>query len=350
LGKIKQSLGVLAAAALAVTGVSAGVASAATHPNVGTKAAWQAAISHVQQPGNGCYHASYPALQWHAVKCVAAPRLPLAPTPYRSGNHANPATVGDGHDYSAKVTGLISKAVGTFTHVSSNITEKGAPGGTGGEVANGFSLQLNSQFFTGSPACAGASNPADCQAWQQFVYTYNTASSGDIFMQYWLIDYNATCPAGWFTYSTDCYTNSAAATVKTITAKELATLKLTATAKSGGSDGTSLSIGTGAATSVTGKDTKVDLAKFWNTTEWGVFGDGGGSEAHFGTDNTLEAQTALTDSAGAKAPTCILQGYTGETSNLKLAHTAALGSQPSPTMGSLQTDGTSGTASCAVAA
>ena len=42
--------------------------------------------------------------------------------------------------------------------------------------------------------------------------------------------------------------------------------------------------------------------------------------------------------------------FTVEGNALKLAKTAAIGSQPSPTMASKQTDGTPGTASCAVAA
>jgi hypothetical protein len=41
----------------------------------------------------------------------------------------------------------------------------------------------------------------------------------------------------------------------------------------------SLSVGSGTATSVTNSDTEVDLASYWNTTEWGVYGDGGGTEA-----------------------------------------------------------------------
>ncbi|HEX4063560.1 MAG TPA: hypothetical protein VHY58_21305 [Streptosporangiaceae bacterium] len=347
--RIKRSLGVLAAAVLAVAGVSAGSASAATPPVATTKAAWQADISHVQAPGSGCYRAAFPTLAWHAVACVAAPKVPLVPAPSRSAKHAGPQTVGDGHDYSAVVTGLISKATGTFKSVSSNITEKGAVGGTGPQVANSFSLQLNTQFISGSPACSGAGTPSNCQAWQQFVYTYQTKSTSYIFMQYWLIDYDATCPSGWMAFSSDCYTNSNANTVKTVTAKQLATVQLSGTAKTGGKDAVSLSVGSGQATMVTGKDTKIHLAKFWNTTEWGVYGDGGGSGATFGASNSLRAQTALTATSGAKAPKCVLEGFTGETNNLKLAKTAAIGSQPSPTMASKQTDGTAGTASCAVA-
>ena len=76
--KIKRSLGVLAAMALVATSVTSGSALAGTQPTAKTKAQWRAAIARVQQPGTGCYHASYPALQWRAVKCVAAPKVPLA--------------------------------------------------------------------------------------------------------------------------------------------------------------------------------------------------------------------------------------------------------------------------------
>jgi hypothetical protein len=345
LRRIKRSLGVLAATVIAATSVGVGTASAATGPAVRTKGEWQAAMAHVQQPGAGCFTASYPALQWHAVRCVAAPNIPLVP---HGARQAGPATVGDGTDYSAQVSGLLTKAVGTFKDVSSGITVKGQVGGSGGEVANAVSLQLNSQFFTGSPACSGSSDPSDCQAWQQFVYTYQNKTISYIFMQYWLINYNATCPSGWFTYSTDCYTNSAAREVTTLTAAQLGTTKLVATAKSGGNDAVSLSVGGGKANLVSGKDTKVDLATFWNTTEWGVYGDGGGSGATFSANASLEAQTSLTGTSHS-APTCVKEGFTGETNNLTLAKTPALGSEPTPTIASKQTDGTAGTASCAVA-
>ena len=347
--RIRQSFGVLALLALAAASVGAGSAAAATQGSIRTKAQWQAAIAHVRQPGKGCYHAAYPALQWHAVTCTAAPRFPLAPARSAgSATRGGPMTVGNGHDYSAVVTGLISQAVGTFNNVSAGITERGKVGNAGLRVANAYSLQLNTQFFSGSPACSGSSNPANCLAWQQFVYTYQNHTTGYVYMQYWLINYNATCPAGWFTYSTDCYTNSSAATTPggPLTAADLATLKLTATAVSGGNDGVSLSVGGGTATAVTNSDSEIDLASSWNTTEWGVFGDGGGGEAYFGTNTTLEPQTVLTDGLHV-APRCVREGFTAETNNLKLTTTPALGTVPSPTMASEQTNGTSTTASCA---
>ena len=349
-----RKLALLVAAGGALVGLAlfpAAVAQAASSPAAVSvaKAHWQAAIAHVPERGSGCYQASYPALSWHAVACVAAPEIPLAPAKsHASAAHAGPETVGDGTDYSAVVSGLISKAVGTFTNVSSNISEKGAVDGEGSKVSNSFSLQLNSQFFSGSPACSGATVPADCQAWQQFVYAYNGGGTGDVFMQYWLIDYNASCPSGWYSYSPDCYTNSNATEISGITAAELASTDLTASAVSGGNDAVTVSV-SGTATTITGADSMVDLASYWNTTEWGVYGDGGGSAATFGSSNTLETQTALT-STSSSAPSCVEEGFTGETNNLKLSATPALGTESSPTMASEQTDGTAGTASCAVAA
>jgi hypothetical protein len=334
--------------ALVAASVSVGSASAATQGSVKTKAQWQVAIAQVPEPGTGCYHASYPVLRWHAVKCVAAPKFPLAPAlPAGSARRGPATTVGNGKDYSAKVSGRISKATGSFHNVSKNISEKGIDPGTGSTVPNAFSLQLNTEFISGSPACSGSGNPANCQAWQQFVYAYQSGT-GFIFMQYWLINYNAACPSGWIPFSSDCYTNGSSSTVSPLTAKQLATTKLSGSAVSGGNDKVTLSVGSGQATAVSNSDNKIHLAKFWNTTEWGVYGDGGGSAAIFGSNTTLEAQTALT-ATSSSAPSCVKEGFTAETNNLKLAKTPALGSEPSPTMASKQTNGTSGTASCAVA-
>jgi hypothetical protein len=349
LRKLGQCLAAIALTALVAASVSVGPASAATQRTVKTKAQWQAAIANVSAPGTGCYHASYPVLRWHAVKCVAAPKFPLAPAlPAGSALRGPAATVGNGTDYSAKVSGRISKATGSFHNVSKNITEKGKVGNTGSNIPNAFSLQLNTEFISGSPACSGSGNPANCQAWQQFVYAFESGT-GLVFMQYWLINYNATCPSGWMAFSSDCYTNSNASTLSPVTAKQLATLKLSGSAASGGNDKVSLSVGSGQAAAVSNSDNKIHLAKFWNTTEWGVYGDGGGGEAIFGSNTTLEAQTALT-ATSSSAPSCVREGFTAETNNLKLAKTPALGSEPSPTLASKQTNGSAGTASCAVKA
>jgi hypothetical protein len=361
-GRARRLVVVLAAAVLplggawiALAGAPGAQAAAGSGPaSALTKVQWQAAIAKVTEPGKGCYNASYPALRWHAVKCTVAPKWPLAPAPTpRPATHGAPTTVGNAVDYSAQTSGLISRATGTFQDVSRGITEKGQFDDSGPRIANAFSLQLNTQFFSNSPACAGSGDPSACLGWQQFVYAYESGT-GFVFMQYWLIDYDATCPAGWNTYSvppsTDCYTNSSANTLSSpLTAKDLARVKLSASANSGGNDELSLSVGSGTATLVTESDSMVDLAAFWNTTEWGVFGDAGGGEAFFGARTTLEPTTTLTTTSSS-APECVEEGFTGETNNLTLTSTPALGNEPSPTIASRQTNGSTRNQSCAAAA
>jgi hypothetical protein len=356
---MRRRAAVLAAAGLVASGlvaaglvasVGVGSASAAAHPAVMTKTRWQAAIARVQGPGIGCYRASYPALRWHAVRCGSTRLIPLAPARRAvSARHAAPTVVGNHHDYSAKVGGLISRATGTFKDVSRGITERGGAGSPGASKPNIFSLQLNSQFFAGSPACSGSSHPARCRAWQQFVYD-DGLPAPQFYIQYWLLGHGPNCPPGWDKFPPDCYRDSAQVLdlPSRITARELATVRLSASAKAGGKDEESLSTGSGHAYLVTANDSVVDLARFWNTTEWGVFGGGGGQEAYFGPGTTLQAQTALTDT-GSRAPVCVREGFTEETNNLKLAATPALGRKASPTMASRQTNGTSGTASCVTA-
>jgi hypothetical protein len=280
----------------------------------------------------------------------------MVPRPLlRSARYAGPALVGGDTDYSAQVAGLISQATGTFQDVSPSITEQGYVGGNDTLTANAFTLQLNSQPFFGSPACDGSSDPSSCQAWQQFVYGYDQCSNDTtcIFMQYWLIDYDATCPSGWISAAPEepgnCFINSNAAKVSVLTASELASVQLTGSALLGGGDGVSLSTDSGPATLVTGSDSVVDLAPHWNTTEWGVYGDADGNEAYFGAGTTLQAQTALISTSSA-APSCVAEGFTGETNNLTLTSTPALSGGSSPTIASRQTDGTAGTANCSTTA
>ena len=337
----------------AAVGVAAAPASTGVEQHVTTKAHWQKAIAGDSERGSGCYQTSYPSLAWRPTECVAAPKVLLEPRSFRTpAKHAEPETVGDGTDYSAQVSGLISQATGTFTDVSSNISEAGSVDGSSTSSPNSFTLQLNSQFFAGSPACSGSSDPADCTAWEQFVYNYNGGGTGTLFMQYWVLDYNgAACPSGWTGLSSNyyCYVSSQGTVVNALTAADLATVSFTGSAVSGGNDAVTMSVASGQATTVTAPDSVVDLASFWNTSEWGVYGDADGSEAFFGADNTLEAVTTLT-STSSSAPSCVQEGFTGETNNLDLTATPALGTESSPTMASTQTSGSTSSASCAAAA
>lgn len=334
----------LALGALAVAGSEPALASAPQQAL--TPAQWQQAIAQPQGLSAGCYQVSYPSVAWSGVPCTAAPGIPLAPAAAPKGDASPALTVGDGNDDSAVVTGKISSATGSFADVSPTLTEKGTYGGEGPEIKTTYSLQLNSQFFKGSTACAPSPDPT-CQAWQQFVYSSYT---NEVFMQYWLITYDTLCPAGWNTYFPDCYTTSSATTFPTgtISAPELASTTLTGTAAKGGSDGVTLTSGSHAVL-VKNTDKTVDLATHWNTAEFNVFGDGGGTEAYFGAKSTLEAQTSVTDGSSA-APACVDEGFTAEKNNLSFTTTPALGTQASPTIAFLQTDRKATTASCATAA
>ena len=291
--------------------------------------------------GRGCYQASYPSLQWQATPCLVAPNVPLAPHVPTPGG---PLTVGNGSDYSAEMSGTISKATGTFNDVSSKLTEKGQVGGTGSQVTNAFSLQLNSQFFS-TPVCSGSADPSYCLGWQQFVYAFHySGKTNMVFMQYWLLYWDTTCPAGWSTDVTGgyifCYTNSPASTYPTLPAKDLGEMTFVGQATSGGNDQVTLTnTSTDRASTVSNADSKLDLASAWNTTEWGAFGDAGGGQANFGAKATLEPQTTLAGTSSS-APTCEMNGFTGETNNLKFTDTPAITSASSPTMVSKQTDGT----------
>jgi len=263
---------------------------------------WREAISQTDVPAEGCFQASYPSLAWNQTECVVAPNIPYRP---KSGHLRQ--TVGDGNDFAAEVTsGLISKTVGSFHKVKGVTSETGIGG------ANDYSLQLNSNFMN-TAACDGAKVPANCLAWEQFVYS----SGNDVaFMQYWLIFWDNTCPKGWFRYSTDCYTNSNGVTAPLEVITDLKTLKLSGSTKKG-VDTLIFTAGT-QAYSTTGPDTVVDLATAWTESEFNIIGDGDGSEAVFNTGSSITVKIAVTN--GTKnAPTCAADsGTTGETNNLNL--------------------------------
>ena len=60
-------------------------------------------------PKNGCYHAAYPDTEWREVQCGRPSPVPNQP---RKGGGAN--IVGNGADYAAKTSGLISSVTGSF--------------------------------------------------------------------------------------------------------------------------------------------------------------------------------------------------------------------------------------------
>jgi hypothetical protein len=312
-GRITKILGVLVIAILPL-GLSSNRAMAASPETAATKPspeeaakrkAWREAMSRLPKPKPGCFTAEYPNIAWQEVPCTTAP---LRPYPPAEGPSPKPQSVGHGIAFTADVPGLISAATGSFDSINGLVSETGI-----GNTPNTYSLQLNSSFFKSTKACAGASIPANCQGFQQFVYS----NTGFLVMQYWLIHYGpAACPPGWTTSPPSCYMNSASVVVPVQPLANLAQLTLTGTALTDGVDTITLQTG-GNIYTASGSDDVLVLAQGWRLAEFNIFGDCCGSDATFNAGTTMAVRTSVTDGT-MNAPSCGGQGFTSETNNLSL--------------------------------
>lgn len=308
---------------------------------------WRTSMAQIPLPEKACFQAAYPDKLWVAVPCTTPPPFPMLP---RRGHR--PLTVGNGSDVSAEApAGFISATTGTFA-VAGVTSESALLDNVGSPVADAYTLQINTNFFSSS-ACAGSPNP-DCLAWEQFVFLNYGSGSGALFIQYWLIQYNATCPAGedWnqfsFSGSSDIYcwknnsVGAAAVTNQPIT--NLAHLAMTGSV-SVSADRNLISAGT-MMWAVPGDNT-VDAAAGWQISEFNVVGPGGGSQANFNSGATVTPRVEITYH-GAGSPICVPEGFTGETNNLSFGPTAPAASPPGPAL--LFTQSTTGGAASPCAA
>jgi hypothetical protein len=274
---------------------------------------WGKAIAQKSLPGEGCFIADYPAMMWKAVRC-GRPHVPTPP-PARGTLHP---VVGHGTDYEAVVSPAhISSAVGSFPVTKGVVSE--ADSSTG--VADVYSLQINSQYISGAPICAHAAVPANCKAWEQFVFDdQGNASQSSLYTQYWLLNYGTTCPKGWELWpnSEDCTRNGNTNYLLFYVAiQNLSKIKLSASATAGGTDKAVL-ITPSQAYGVGKSDSVIGLANYWNAAEFNVFGGGGGSDANFNSGTSITVRLTVRDGS-TNAPTCKSNaGTTGEGNNLNL--------------------------------
>ncbi len=318
--------------AFAVSPVFAGeVADAAVDAETVARESWRTFMMENPAAEDGCFKAAYPSYLWEKVQCKVAehPRFhPVARKPQSL------EVVGNGNDFVARATGLISKASGTFPTVTGVTSERGvgvaAFGGGGILGPNEFSLQINSNFTGTTAACRGHSG---CTVWQQYVYAPDFAVQGEaaVFIESWLINFGSlNCPAPFQSDGAgDCVVNSnfTAAPDEPITT--LGKLTLSGSATAGGNDVVVFSKGT-TAFSLSAKDSVVDIAQVWTDAEFNVVGNAGGSRANFNRGASVTVKLALTDGSSS-APACVANaGSTGETNNLTL-HTCSTagGSTPS---------------------
>jgi hypothetical protein len=311
-GAKHRFVGASALALLLSVGMTAGAAASAP-PVASDRDSWNTEISQLARPaGEGCFTATYPKLAWKPVACVAppdAPMLPKVPGP-------TPLTVGGGnHIVAQSPGGPITQAIGTFknagsvTSVSSPINNVGPP------VANAYTIQLNTNFFTAVGPCAGATIPAICLGWTQFIFA-NDGTSGILYLEYWLVNYGTNpCPGGgWAPIMGHCrlatpgtavpntpisdISNPVTQLVGDVTTLETATLTLPS-----GSFTTS-------ATSI------LDPTGSWTEAEFNVLGYGGGGMATFNAGASAMPKVQI-NYGGTAAPICSAVGYSAETNNLQ---------------------------------
>jgi hypothetical protein len=316
-GTTNRLVGTTVLALTLAVGAHAGTAQSA-QPTGADLQAWHTTMTKVPRPSaKGCFTANYPQQEWQETKCATAPSIPMVPKP-----GPRPLVIGNGNDISAQApSGRISETNGTFENIV-NVTSVESPiGNTGPAVADAYTLQINTNFMT-TPACAGSSDPAQCQGWEQFVFANDPTSVSYTFIQYWLLLFNNPCPAGWttfsFTGSTDiyCYRNSAAVIVPNQPIGNLGTLRLTGEATAAG-DGVTFTAGMTAYNTPGGN--YINASGEWTISEFNIFGyggnsDGGGS-AVFNAGASVHVRTRI-NYGGTDAPNCVAQGFTGETNNL----------------------------------
>jgi hypothetical protein len=353
---------IIAAALPAVSQTSKDVAArvtAAQTPNpelVRAQSEWHQALLKLPHPKPGCYRATYPRVEWIEVTCNPAPKYPAIPT----HGVPKPFTVGNGgsNDFASNPTGTIIGVDGTFPNPSVGLTESGPIANSGPSLSDTYTLQINANPFNGG-ACAGSPNPG-CKAWQQFVYENNALGTHDVYIQYWLLKYNAACPSlAWtqfqFTGHPEiyCYQSTlASSTTSGHSVSEFGSNNLRFSASvTPSSDEVVITIGADGAMR-TGTNA-VGLAAGWVDAEFNVFGDGGnnlgGGQAAFGASSTIVVKNTVHNGT-RNAPACDMQSFTGETNNLTLVGMGPIPTQASPAIEFTESNVPGSLAACVTAA
>jgi hypothetical protein len=316
---------------------------------------WHQALLQLPHPKPGCYRATYPRVEWISVTCNPAPKYPAIPT----HGVPKPFTVGNGgtNDFASNPTGTIIGVDGTFPNPSVGLTETGPIANSGPSLSDTYTLQINANPFTGG-ACAGSPNPT-CQAWEQFVYE-NNPTTHQVYIQYWLLKYNATCPSiAWtqfqFTGHPEiyCYQSTfASPTLSGHSVSEFGSNNLRFSALvTPSSDEVVITVGADSAMR-TGSNA-VGLAAGWVDGEFNVFGDGGnssgGGQAGFGASSTIVVKNTVHNGT-RNAPACDMQSFTGETNNLTLVGMGPIPTQASPAIEFTESNVPGSLAACVTAA
>jgi hypothetical protein len=342
-------------------------ATAATKPMPTELADWRKTIVKIARPKKACFMATYPETVWHEVACKPSTHKLYPP---RRENVAPVEIVGgvQGTEFIAGVSGHSFGAEGSFDQQTKVTGECNVPCDTNtgfcaanltcnspGAITNSYSLQINTQTFSGTSACKGA--PAkgawgECKGWQQFVYDPAIDGGGNI--EYWLVPYGppgTQCPGGWqgFSYSptpTDPHPNVFCvysvypnemwgSPAPSVLATDLPSIAIAGTAAGvqGRSEDELIIWVSNVAYSSPGNNIFPDLSTQWQQTEFNIFGAGGASQAVFASGSTVVVRVDVENGVATRPPSCALgSSFTGESNNLVLVGTAKSEVTPTPAL------------------
>jgi hypothetical protein len=207
----------------------------------------------------------------------------------------------------------ISSAEGSFNSVTGVTSEK-----SNGN-SNSFSLQLNTNILQTS-TCNSSPHPAGCFGGVQFVYD---SSENHALIQYWLVDYGNSCPAGWRSDGSGdggCFRNSHTVNTPGVTIADLVNMRLYGSI--GGDFGNPtddvVAIGIGNTFyAVASGDPIAGAKEAWQEMDFNVFGDGGSSQAVFNPGSTLVVLDSISFPSGT-LPFSTVGGVSDESNNLSL--------------------------------
>jgi hypothetical protein len=231
--------------------------------------------------------------------------------------------VGNGYDEVAQAPSpTIGSSSGSFQSITGLTSESDSVYGT-----NYWGLQDNTNFFTTTTTYTGGKSTT---GWEQFVFLNDPgANTGYLFMQYWLINYQnqyKTCPTtgplggtSWYEYAGSCYANGPQESVPLQAVTNLSNLMLKGYADFNSNDEDMFCVSGGSCYDVATTYQVLNLYEYWQDAEFNVFGYCCGDQANFNTGTSITIVNTLNDQSGnVIIPSCVITGYTGETSNLNL--------------------------------
>jgi hypothetical protein len=295
---------------------------------------WRQAMSKTAPPHDGCFHAEYPSSTWVEAPCAPAPARhiptqgPLRPNAANaaSGKRAtatsegkvSPEVVGHGTDWFAKSSGTITQATGSFPQV------------TGATSPNAYSLQLNTNAFplpSTSPLCGGSTT---CSAAQQAVYSSSVNQTGAWF-EYVVLGAKG-CPSGFSLDAGNCYKPSASIpNVPLVGLADLSTMHIELQSNASSDIFTMTIEGKAYAESFPSVLGLGDGG--WNSAEFGLYGDLGGSQASVSPGATLVTQLVTAPASNTVSCSSGQNVDTAESNTLDLVSGCCLGVDQGSTPG-----------------